>query len=229
MPKSNTLRNVKPYRNAGCAALVIAVMVAPLFAGPAAPRTQREGREPPMLFTLKYDNREVPVAMDKPFEVTIAGKTHKMSLSAKPYREFDAAGVRFRYPTSHAFEFDNSTEGMISWTLDGGDNTITVMRYEDTEADASLPEIVDGLTQAFGQDNVTKTDTSIQLAGKTYRGKKLVIRVQSLSITQEVFAIPQGKSAILLTIQDSPQDDGSPSAETKAVKVMLQETFTMRK
>ncbi|MHC4819103.1 MAG: hypothetical protein ACYTF8_13725, partial [Planctomycetota bacterium] len=65
-----------------------------------------EDKEPPQLFLLEVGGRNLPVQLGRPFDVEVDGKTVTMKLHVRPYRVFEAAGVRFRYPRHFTFEYE---------------------------------------------------------------------------------------------------------------------------
>lgn len=224
----NTLKNSSPWtRTVLCVAVLVLTVIAagPLFGQPKMKAKPNQGTEPPLELTLEYNGKTVPVTMDKPFEVRVGDKTVSMKLTSKPYRVFQAAGVRFKYPAHHGFDYDDSDPGLAIWTLNGNSNIIMVMLFTDSDKDVVRSTTVKQLTETHGRADVKTTDVSLRLAGRTLHGTRVDDGGDGISIWQDVFTLDHKKRTLLLLIQDTPNDDGTPSRRTLQAKKLLQESF----
>lgn len=209
------------------ALLASVIVVGNLSADPKPKRESREHLEPPLEFMLACNGKSMPVTLNEPFDVKIDGKTVSMKLTQKPYRVLNVAGVRFKYPTHMAFEYDGSEPSSKQWTLDG--NNSILMLTISTAAGANEAEVlqtmVDTYNKSFGDSIIDRSDTRIRLAGKTYRGKRLLVDSLGIRMSMDVFAIAHRNETIILVVQDIVNDDGSETRETAEVRKLLKDSF----
>jgi len=191
----------------------------------AKPAPRDPATPPPMLLELTIDGQTHDVPLGTPSTLTIHGRQVAVSIAAKPYRELAAAGVELHYPQHMAYEYDEG-EGVTTYTMDGNDAVLMLQHYQGkiTPAEA-LAFYVDGVSGMFGQANTHIGDTALQLAGKQVQGKRLRIMVAGNVFVQDVFAIAGPAGTLGIVVQDTPDDDGKTTAETRAMTDMLEKSF----
>lgn len=180
--------------------------------------------EPPLEFVLEAGDQKIPVRLEEPFELESAGKV-SLKLTVKPYRTFQHAGIRFRYPQDYEFEADVESPEFVIWTLTGHDTTIILFKYPKGDADASLNSVTDSAIEQHGRKNVKQAKTSIQLAGKTLSGKRLDITHDDGVLRQHLFAFSTDEASFVLIIQDAADDGKAISEETAAAIKLLEDSF----
>jgi len=179
-----------------------------------------ESAEPHQLFLLEIGERTVPVVLGRPFEVEIDGKTVTMKLHVRPYRVFEAAGVRFRYPRHFTFEYEKDA-GVTQWTFEGPNTVLTLAAGQDPAEWLRATE--QALLERYGSPR--RSDVELVLAKRRLKGSRLDIRLAGESIRQDLYAFRTDRGTCLLIIQDSLTDQGAPTADTKAAVTLLQQTF----
>ncbi|MBL8878297.1 MAG: hypothetical protein JNG88_04175 [Phycisphaerales bacterium] len=85
------------------------------------------------------DGRPIAAEVGQTVETEIHGTKVRLCVNAKSHRTFRAAGVEFRYPMTHAFEF-SSELGYRQWSLDGNDNVVLVVAIEGSDVDTARKE-----------------------------------------------------------------------------------------
>ena len=85
------------------------------------------------------------------------------------------------------------------------------------------------MTAQFGKANVKSGDAALDHASGTLKGMGLQITLAGQRITYRLFSTASGGDTVVLALQDSPQDDGSPSAESKTVNALLKESLVLPK
>ncbi|MGE3806498.1 MAG: hypothetical protein AB7K24_17665 [Gemmataceae bacterium] len=204
--------------------MVLGSVAVPQLAGQAPKK--KETKEPPQIFYLEFNGKKIPVELDKPIKTDAFGGANAVTLRVEPYRVFPYGGLSFHYPREYSFEVSIEDE-VSSWTLDGTDCILMVHRFH---AEIGHQEAVDAvetqLLAAYKKHKIKKSAVKLNIRGKEIKGRSIVVElVEGVSIRQDLYSFPAGKSAVILIIQDSPGDDGKPSADwTRAVK-LLGETF----
>ena len=186
--------------------------------------------EPPLEFVLEIDGQKMPMTADAPTKITVGGKEVIAKLTVLPDRLFQGPSVSFRYPRQHAFAADATTPGMTQWTLDG-DSNVLIVQHVDEKVDQQemVKDLVDGLKRQFGARNVKRSKGEVSLGGKKYPATGLTATIVSEKIHFDIVPFAAGEGTYVLMIQDSVNDDGSQSAETKQVLELLDKTFKLGK
>ncbi len=206
----------------GLGAVVCSVLaVSALASQRTAPAQQNE---PPLQFLLQVAGKSVPVLLDRPFEVEIAGKKTKMTLTVKPYRVLDVGGVRFRYQRHYTFEVTPGDSPQ--WTLSGNDNTIILGKIdEQVDLAKMVDEVIESYSSSLKEAISNPSDVSIRLHDRSIRGKRFILRLAGLTQRQEVFAFSHRGASYLLLFQDGMRDDGLPADECVRARKMLEKSF----
>jgi hypothetical protein len=91
--------------------------------------------------------------------------------------------------------------------------------------EAWLNETVEGLRRRFG--GATVKDTTIQLAGRTLRGRRLDGTLGGMMIRHEFFLLETKDRPWLLGLQDNIDDRGAGSREGAEARRLLEQSFAL--
>ena len=189
-----------------------------------------DAQEPPAVYSVEAGGKTVPAELDKAFEIDTPGGKTTVKIRLEPYRLFSRAGLSFKYPTKFLFEADLETKGVVIWTLEGSSCVVLIQRFDGRDDPAAvLKEVVKGMTDGFGKANVREGPAALDVGAEKLKGTALQIKVAEERVHYRLFAFASGKNAVILSLQDSPGDDGAPSAEAKAVDVLLKDTLKLPK
>ena len=189
--------------------------------------------EPPLEFELEVGGKAVDVQLDRPATVDVGGKKVEVRLRAKPERLFRGGGVSFRYPRNHGFEVEREPgeDGAVTWTFDGNNNVLILLRNaEPIDPDELGADIVQSMSEQYGQDNTVMAPTKIKLGGREVAGTRVEVKVAANGsrLVQDVFAwqteAGEGPTYAMI-LQDTPPEPGATSEETKQVRELLARTF----
>lgn len=182
----------------------------------------------PLEFILEIDGQAIPMTTENPVKLTIAGKEVVARLVQKPDRLFKTPGLSFRIPSQHAYEFDDSAPGIKQWTFDGNDNVVIVTGSDvGIEGGELIKSTVDGIVSKFGRKNSKQDKSELTLGGKKYPSVRLRITLAGQSLQYQIASVASGKFTFLIMVQDSLNDDGSESDETKSVLQLLDKTLKL--
>ncbi|HVK07298.1 MAG TPA: hypothetical protein VM597_00840 [Gemmataceae bacterium] len=195
-------------------------------AGPAA--RSAEDREPPQIFYLEFDGGRVPIELDKPLGTDALGGVKAITLRAEAYRVFPYGGVRFNYPREYTFEADLETKDVSMWTLSGNDCKILVQRYRG-QADhrAILESVKKSMLARYKDPGARESAAALSVRGADLEGRRIEARVATTLIRQDLYSAPAGPDTVLLILQDSPREDGEPSADWARAERMFRETMKL--
>lgn len=184
--------------------------------------------EPPLELVLHVDGQTHNAQLDRPFRICVGDRDLNVKVTARPYRTFRAAGLEFQYPRHFAFEADRSNPAITIWTLDGNDAVIMVMKpTAQMQPDQLCDSAFDATRAELGAENTRETESSTRrLGGQPVSGKRLITSVGSVIIHQDFLVLRRGKSAVLLIIQDAPED-GKGSEENRRVRELLDVSFRL--
>jgi hypothetical protein len=174
--------------------------------------------EPPQEFVLQGNGKELELRIGQPVELPKDLAGAKVTLRVRPTRLFDFRGLRFRYPQSYGWEYEQKEDGPQVVTLSGHTNVLILQFYEDKQDAAKL---LDKLAGSLAAQLGSRTKTSAcELTGGAKRklaGKRLEALVAGTRMAQEVYALPLGGEVALLVVQDSPDEQGKADPETSAM------------
>lgn len=231
MPQVRRVADPPEARRSGlCAGLgAIACATAAISAADGRNAAAVTPKEPRLQFQLQVEGKSVPVRLDQPFEVEIGGKKTKMTLTVKPYRVFDAAGVRFRYPRHHTFEV--TPDAPPQWWLNGSDNTIMLMSLDKPNAATkTMADFMDGFLNNLppGAKTTEPSKATIRLQESLIQGNRIVLRVAGTNLRQDAFALAHRGGTYLLVFQDTLRDDGTLADESVGARKMFETSFEFR-
>jgi hypothetical protein len=201
--------------------IVFLVSAQPVFA-----QADPESIEPPVGYSLKVGDKVVRLKEREPAVLDGTFTNPKITLTADDYRVFPYAGVSFQYPSDFAFQAELDDKNLRRWSLDGKNCVIMVQEYG---VKIELDDLVNAIAKQYGEGNSVQTEISLTLGGRKLDGKRIKAKLAGSTIVQDVLAIPTTKGAKVMLLQDSPNDDGTPSEERRLLEKRLVESFAFTK
>jgi|GEM_PF-7082643 len=199
----------------------IALLVAAAGLAGAGAKAGLNLKEPPMELLLDLEGKQVPVALDKPFTVKVNGADVTMKITAMPERTLNLGEATIKYPREYTYAVDDSTEGVLQWTLSGNDNVVIVSRFTEG-APAELLKTMEGeLRTAYGRDKTKVVNSEVSIGGKKYASRKVTANISGQKLVQELVGLSAGKASFILIIQDTPDDNGGTSKDTQRMLNLL--------
>jgi hypothetical protein len=171
--------------------------------------------EPPTMLEVTVGGSARKVADGERFDVNGTAVVARLSDT----RTLHTGTFSFDYPRHFAFEYDGATEGMKHWTLDG--NNVVLMVFE-VDGQGEVKDFEEGMIEQFGSRNCKPSNTSLKLGGRSYSGRRLDIEMAGAKLSLDMVKLDgTGDRSRFLFVQDTKNDDGTPSAErTETLKVI---------
>ena len=186
-----------------------------------------ETKEPPQLLFLEVEGgQKVPIQIGKPFTVTIGANKVSMKLTERPYRIFDAGGVRFEYPRRFTFSYEKDVAA-TTWTVQGRHTLLMLQRFDKTDIKALLTKIEANLVGQFGP-KTKRSDTTLKVGETELKGRRLDLDVGDKPIRQDWFGFAAGGATYAMMVQDSLTDDGKPTQEALGLIDLLRKTLKLK-
>jgi hypothetical protein len=204
----------------------LACLAAVMLLGLVAADEPKDPAAPPALeLQVEINGKPVVTQTDKTVEVEVGGQKVQVRVTMLPYRIFDRGGLRFRYPSTHAWEVDLSSKEYTMWTLDGNSNVIMLTKYTENEpTDNVVNMLVTQLTRQYGRPNVQVSPTTLKLGAMEVKGQRLDVRLANQHLRQDLYAFQAGGATFSMILQDSPEEEKT-TKETQDVIEMLGKTF----
>lgn len=184
-----------------------------------------EKTEPPRLFTLVIDGREVMLELDREITLDQTLSHPRIMLRAGVTRHFDQGGIAFDYPATFGWEADVQDNDYKCWTLSGNDFKIMVF---DTVSELNAEMQTRSMLKLYSTGKEQPREITHTFKGRIYTGKRVPLSSKSIAFYQEALDIPVKKRHCLLVFQDFPPDNKAFSAESEMVLKLLRETFTVK-
>lgn len=181
--------------------------------------------EPPYRLVVEVDGQTVHLDDGQRGEVTIGDRKVVVRAAVLPTRVLSAKGVRFEFLRAMDFEVEES-DHLSSWTLDGGDCTVMLTRWEAIEAPRAREHLTSTVAAASGHAEEVQ-DIEWQLGKEKVRGAAVRWRLAALHMQMTVLRLEVRGVGFLLTLQDSLDDDGALSAESQQMHRVLRESFAI--
>lgn len=183
-----------------------------------------EKSEPPLELEVELDGKVVAALANQPTEVVVGDKKLKLKVTAKPWRTFRAAGIEFRYPSGHRFEYEEN-ETLRTWTLDGNDNTITVIFNDAEDLDSVTKEFLEGVEEGLPNPKRTKSPRPLRLGGREVTGTRFQASVADQILVQDIYGLKVKNGVVFLILADLPEKADRPTAETESAIKQVAESF----
>jgi hypothetical protein len=183
-----------------------------------------EDQEPPLGYTLQIGQEKV--ALEPGREVQVKGnfENPKLILVPDEERQFEAAGVQFRYPAYFTFEANSTTEGIRIWTLSGKQQVLMVQAMAGVKLSAQ--DMADALKTQYGKGAKT-APVGWKIGGRKYEAVRVSVNLAGVKLLQHVLALPTKNGSRFLILQDSTEDDPAPDTEKELVTELLNKTLTL--
>ncbi len=179
-------------------------------------------------YRLEVDGKQQTVELDKEFALTVGDSKVMLRLTAAPDLLLEMDDFEIRYPANFAYEYDDTSEGITIWSLDGSTCVLMVMTFDVEQDPKSLKDdLVQGFTAQYGRKNVKLKKCSLRLGAKKNSGTRLTVSMLDQKFTQEVYTFSHGGRSHALVVQDTPTDKGKQSKETADAKELLEDSFTL--
>jgi hypothetical protein len=146
----------------------------------------------------------------------------KLSLAAreKPEKTFNDGNLSFAFPSTHAVSKEVEA-GVTTWTLDGQDNVLILLRMEGADFKEVAQETVAALKAQYGA-GAKQSNCRLALGTESVPGKRITAQFADETINQEIYELNAANGGYILILQDSGE---TTSLETREVKKLLRETF----
>ncbi len=182
--------------------------------------------EPAYRLSVEIDGVVVPLVDGERGEVTIGDRKLPIRATVLPTRILDAKGVRFEFPRAMAFEAELSNH-YDHWSLDGGDCTILLDRFSgiDAPSPGDMLDSIAGHTAGGVKDQQPTEWTLGRLSAKGVVG---TLTIAGTGIQNTVLRFEAAGATYLLVVQDTLDDQGQPTEESKRVRRILEQTFEVQ-
>lgn len=188
--------------------------------------------EPPLVLFLEAGGRTFPVSVDQPLpaEALQAGAPPVLRLA--PHREFRVLGLSFRYPREFAFEFESGEDGFVTWTFTGRDAAIILNWFPGEPHHRSLrkrmvKEFEETVKEEDEEARPKRSSVRLEIPGGRLDGDRIAFDSFGVRMDQACFSFRGGDGSFVLTLQDSEDGDGLPSAERGRLERWLRESLTL--
>ncbi len=171
-------------------------------------------------FEVTLNGQKFSVNAEASINVMVDGKELKLSACEKPEKTFSDSNISFAFPATHAVTKEVA-DTVTTWTLDGQDNVLILMKMKGVNPSEVGKETVQALRKQYGAKSKV-SNCSITLGSETVIGKKITAVLVGELINQEVYELLTSSDGYILIIQDSGESE---SAETRAAKSLLKQSF----
>jgi hypothetical protein len=188
----------------------------------------KEDQSPPQIFYLEVGGKKVPIKLNEPFATNTLTANPTATLRVEPYRVFRYAGIRFAYPQDYSFSASLDDPEVSIWTLTGSNSLIMVQRYPNQpNPQAFLQQVLAAMKAQYAGGVLKETEATLAVKGAPLKGVAIDVTMAGSHLRQELFSLPSEKDAIILLLQDVPQDNGQPSPKRVEMGKMLAGSFKL--
>lgn len=185
--------------------------------------------EPPQTYTLTVGDQTLAVQPGTPARATVNGQPVPITLLVSPNRVFDKDGITFAYPSQLAWEYDPSTTGLRSYTLDGNTAVVMVQVFDlKVEPGALHQQMLSGVQTEFAAmrgEVQAPVKSTLQTADGPLSGDRVRVSLGQHMLQIEIYTFTSGGRAVAFMLQDSVDDRGRGSAEMAQVHQLLADTL----
>lgn len=197
-----------------------------LFTLAAGAIADDKGIEPAQHAELEIDGRKFSVVTGHKSTIDIDGKRRKVLVKISPFKEFNKAGVRFRYLGQRHFSYDRLSKTVDHWSLDGNNTIVMVQRYA---VEVTRKEIMDQFRKQFEsmKAGIRQSGVSLRHSKGTLQGDRLNITLGQVKLSQDIFVIPGKNITRTLIIQDTTSGSGKNTREFGETKNLIEKTLSI--
>ena len=188
-----------------------------------------ESIEPPLTYSIKVGDKTATLSEGETVQLDGTFANPTITVTAQPHRVFPYQGVTFEYPRSFTFEADLEDRNAKNWTLSGNDLKIM---YFVLNVSLSTDDFANNMIDQFGRENATvvNANATITLGKQKLAGTSLRVTLASHTMVMDIYRIPsRGTQTKLLVLQDSLDDSGNRSKESKRILAEIQSSFTIER
>lgn len=179
-----------------------------------------EAGEVTTTYEVALNGQQFLVEANVATNVLVEGREWKLSVREKPERTFNDGDISFAFPSTHALTKEVDS-GITTWTLDGEDSVLILIKLKGSDASGVANETVKSLLKKYGAKS-KQLNCQVMIGRETLSGKKVTALLVGETITQEVYAMKAGPNGYVLIIQNSGETE---SNESRKVKALLKDTF----
>jgi hypothetical protein len=180
--------------------------------------------EPPLGHVLQIGQEKIRLEPGKELQINGNFDNPKLKLIPDLERQFNAAGVQFKYPAYFTFEADFTTEGIRIWTL-GGKQMLLMLQAMDG-VKVSAQEMADSMKDEYGKKAKTAPLTR-KIGGKQMEGVRISADLAMVKLQQDIFALPSKNGSRFLIVQDTTEGEAAFKAEKDDVNALLDKTLRL--
>lgn len=159
----------------------------------------------------------------------VGGRARTVRVDVAPLRRFAAGEVAFDFPRDMAFEHEDEVGVLQIWTLEGSRITVMVHRFLFGEADdflaSTLSSMAEGFAAVSDEAPAKPEPCKVMAGGVERRGQRIAFAIAGNDMATTAFALDVGKGCVAVMVQDTPDEDGEPSAECTRFLELLAQTF----
>ena len=183
--------------------------------------------EPQQIVNVNIDGVNHSVIVGQESEITINNKSHHILLELNPVRKFEKSGISFDYSSDKNFAYQNLSGAADHWELIGSDATIMVQVYHQKVTKKAL---YDAYSDQFKlmKANLKVKDITLHSNGNKFKGKRLIVDMGNVNLTQDIFVFETTESTRTLILQDSLNDDGSSTKEFQDTIDLIRDTLVIK-
>jgi hypothetical protein len=145
-----------------------------------------------------------------------------LTVRVLPERQFDADGIRFRFPSDMAVQ-RTVEDGVTTWSLDGQDVVLMLVLSAEPHEAGNTQTTVQGIRQALAgtATGLREQASTLRLGGKDVAARRLSYQIAGERVFQVVTSLPVANGSVILMLQES----GESTPEADRVRSLLDRTF----
>ena len=184
------------------------------------------GNEPAQHAVLEIDGKTFSIVTGSKSTVDIDGKHRNVVVKISPFKEFDKAGISFRYMGQRHFSYDKLSEAVDHWSLDGNDTIVMVQRYA---VKVTRKEIIDQFRKQFEsmKAGIEQSSVSLKHSKGSLKGDRLNITLGEIKLSQDIFVIPGKNMTRTFIIQDTNSKSGQNTREFNETKKLIEKSLNI--
>jgi len=178
-------------------------------------------------YVLQIDEQQHELAMDKPQDVVIAGKTHRVVLKENPTAALNYKGISFKFPSQMLDSVDQADPEYTQWSVEGPNAVMLLFCFhENAEHELMGATMLQGLKAQYAGLALEESNVEFKSRpGVELRGTRLNVSLAEIKLVQDIYAFKYQDESYVLVLQDTLADDGGNSDDYKAFLKLFTETL----
>lgn len=152
-------------------------------------------KEPKLEYSFLINEQKHDIEIGKEYEIKGTFNNPIISLVAKSYRHFAYGGVEFNYPAYFTWNIKEEKNLFKQWILSGRGIQI---HYLLMHGELPFDGYLDALVAQYGKENCDIDKIEYDINGKSYKGKKLKVRLAGVLLVQDILKIPANNATKFL-------------------------------